>query len=300
MNLYRLFTAFKLNISISISLIVILLSAILLHWADLASALGTIVLAGLYVIVAMNIAPRCYAIATPVLYIMTITLLSFATMFPEVFYQTPWTKFGQATVSPIWFAGTTVVLAMSFLYSWKKLSDIKKAGFFDIAITALLVLVASSDIIRALLLAVAVCCTFHACGIGKNKLFFNYGVTLSGVVLYLIGVALVGHNPFGGFNIQYDSCILLRIVPVLASVFVVYKTTQRLRNKESIYIKLLGIGSAFILVAESMSDVASSMLSLDTYSSVFIHSALYGIILSCIGNVVKSYPQCCASSTLES
>lgn len=273
---------FEYDKSLCIALIITLLSAITLHCSGIVSALGIIVLAGLYVIVPTNMPPHYFAIATPVLYLMTIALLACSVMFPEGFYQTPWTKFGQATVSPIWFAGATVVLAMSFLYSWKDLSDIRKVGFFGIAISLLLVPVASSDIVRAVTLSVAVCCTFYACGIGKDKMLFNCGVTFSGIILYLFVSALFGHNPFGGFNPQYDSEALLRFVPVLTSIYVVYQTTHRLIDRESSYIRLLGIGSAYILLAESISDIASSMLSIET-SSAFIHCMLYGIILSCIG-----------------
>lgn len=273
---------FEYDKSLCIAWVVMLLSIILLHCSGIASALGSAVLAGLYVTVASNLAPRYYAIATPVLYVMTIVLLSWLAMFSEGFYNTPWTKFAGTTISPIWFAGLTVALVMSFIYSWKNLTDTKKASIFGIAITLLLVLVATSDVVRAVLLAVAVCITFYACRIGKDRMFFNCGMTLSCVILYVVGAASFGHNPFGGSNPQYDSEALLRFVPVLTSIYVVYQTTHRLIDRESSYIRLLGIGSAYILLAESISDIASSMLSIET-SSAFIRCMLYGIILSCIG-----------------
>lgn len=273
---------FEYDKSLCIAWVVMLLSVILLHCSGIASALGIGVLSGLYLIVASNLAPRYYAIATPVLYIMTIVLLSCLTLFPEVFYNTPWTKFAGTTISPIWFAGLTVALVISFIYSWKNLTDTKKTSCFGIAITLLLVLVATSDVVRAVLLAVAVCITFYACRIGKDRMFFNCGMTLSCVILYVVGAASFGHNPFGGFNPQYDSEALLRFVPVQTSIYVVYQTTHRLIDRESSYIRLLSIGSAYILLAESISDIASSMLSIET-SSAFIHCMLYGIILSCIG-----------------
>lgn len=274
---------FKYDTSLCIALAVILFSVIPLHCSGIAPTAGIIVLAGLYLIVATNLTPRYYAIATPVMYVMTIILLSYAAIFPEGFYQTPWMRILGVTVSPIWFAGFTVTLVMSFLHGLKNLTDIRKASFFGIAITILLVLVASLDVIRAILLAVAVCCSFYACGIGKSNIRLNCIATIAGIFLYIAGLLLFGDFLSTFPDILFDSYTLLRIVPVLTSIYVVYQSTRSLRNMESTYVKLLGIGTAYILLAESTSDFASSMLSLETYSSAFIHCALYGVILSCIG-----------------
>lgn len=75
---------------------------------------------------------------------------------------------------------------------------------------------------------------------------------------------------------------LFQILPILLIGFVVYITIRKLRHSNSTYARFLGIGTSFVLLVGAVSDVTSAIQLNDIPSSIFVNSAMYGIILCCM------------------
>lgn len=295
------------------------------------------IVAGIIVVFTSHIRPAKFKVMAPVLYVFTCLLLLSVMLLPIEADGTYWMRIGNIVIEPSWLVGLSIVLVVPMLYSNKNMLLQQREFYICLALLIILALLATQNIINAILLSFGISIALYVCNFSKRKIGFIIGFIVIGFLLASSVVMLFGKTKLEmkGYqdnrpqicyridnlkqdiinvysskiktsqqtslameeshnikrscysHIQQNYSFALLFIPVLLCTFVTVRTTRKIKKCQSNYVKLLGIGAAYVLFASAISDVAITVLSLHGCSSIYVDSLLYGIIISCVGHATR-------------
>lgn len=319
---------FKYDTVLWATLTLLLLSWSILggHNVVYSIALGFIAIA--YTVLTCHLRPEHYKIATPVLYGTTTILLLCASMIPVAEDPNPWMRIGSFAVSPFWFVGISSISIVSLAMAGNNQANEAKKSVCLMAACVILVLLAARTPFHAIILGIAIMLALYTCGVDRQKIrFMCFVLTILCVSFFLVTVlahsissgvvadssvtmgiddikqAIVSscmpetfQGDFEGNKLHdtyYDIIarrygLVVNCIPLVLFSFVAFRTSTKLKQCSSAYVRLLGIGTSYLLVAESLNDIVVASFGVGCGSCLIVDCCMYGIVLSCIGYVQKT------------